>query len=182
MLKIVKSKEGREALNKIVYRNKEIPADVMDTAREIIRDVREKGDGALFAYTEKFDGYKPTTETVRVTQKEISDAVNTVDQKLLQALQKAAANIESFHENQLQKGYIKERNGRMLGQRVKPLKNVGVYVPGGTASYPSTVLMNVLPAKVAGGSARLHGDARKWRKAQSAAACSGLYLRRYGNF
>ncbi|MHB1316146.1 MAG: histidinol dehydrogenase [Christensenellales bacterium] len=150
MLKIYNSSESKEAIEKVLNRNREIPSGVVDTVREIIDRMRTEKDTALFAYTEKYDGWKPDDVSIKVTEKELQDAVNSIEPGLKKALNKAADNIYAFHKKQAQTGYMQEQDGIVLGQKIRPLGSVGVYVPGGTASYPSTVLMNVLPAKVAG--------------------------------
>ncbi|CAM3921481.1 histidinol dehydrogenase [Mesobacillus thioparans] len=115
----------------------------------IIAEVRAAGDQALKAFTEKFDSV--TLDEFRVTQEEISEAYKTVSSELVDIITEAAANIRTYHEKQLRPSWMTtEENGTMLGQKVTPLDSVGVYVPGGTAAYPSSVLMNVIPAKTAG--------------------------------
>lgn len=118
---------------------------------EIIENVRQKGDAALFEYTEKFDKARLTPETIRVKEEEIEEAYQLVDEKLLEVIRKALVNIRSYHEKQRQNSWFNsEENGTLLGQKITPMARVGVYVPGGKAVYPSSVLMNVMPAKVAG--------------------------------
>jgi len=117
--------------------------------QEIIAAVRKSGDQAVKAYTEKFDSV--SLDDFLVTQDEISEAYKTVSQKLVDIITEAANNIRTYHEKQLRPSWLTtEENGTMLGQKVTPLDSVGVYVPGGTAAYPSSVLMNVTPAKTAG--------------------------------
>jgi histidinol dehydrogenase len=117
--------------------------------QQIIAEVRRSGDQAVKAFTEKFDSV--LLEDFRVTQEEISEAYNGVSQNLVDIITEAAANIRTYHEKQLRPSWMTtEENGTMLGQKVTPLDSVGVYVPGGTAAYPSSVLMNVIPAKTAG--------------------------------
>lgn len=121
------------------------------TVNEIIRKVREKKDEALFAYTKQFDHCEITKDTIKVTAKEIKEAYDKVEPKLVEVMKKSAANITKFHQKQLHNSWIApEDNGTILGQRITPIEISGVYVPGGKAAYPSSVLMNVLPAKVAG--------------------------------
>lgn len=118
---------------------------------EILGQVREKGDEALFAYTKQFDGADITKESIRVTEEEIKEAYSLVDEGLIDVMKKSLANIRDFHEKQMRKSWIETRDdGVILGQRVTPLASAGVYVPGGKAAYPSSVLMNIIPAKVAG--------------------------------
>ncbi|MEJ9211211.1 histidinol dehydrogenase [Bacillus smithii] len=116
---------------------------------EILESVRREGDRALLAYTETFDGIK--LDRMRVSEEEIHEAIQSFDPKLLKVLEEAAKNIRRFHEKQRRETWItQDEHGTILGQKFTPLDSVGVYVPGGTAAYPSSVLMNVLPAKVAG--------------------------------
>lgn len=118
---------------------------------DILANVKEKGDEALFSYTKEFDKVEVTPETIRVTEEEIEEAYKAVDASLLEVIRKALVNIRSYHEKQRQNSWFTStENGTMLGQKVTPLYRVGVYVPGGKAVYPSSVLMNIVPAKVAG--------------------------------
>lgn len=117
----------------------------------IINTVREQGDEAVFSYTKRFDGADIDAAHIVVTEEEIKEAYETVDPTLLDVIRKALVNIREYHEKQRQYSWFDSKdNGIILGQKVTPLKRVGVYVPGGKAVYPSSVLMNVLPAKVAG--------------------------------
>ncbi len=117
--------------------------------KNIISDIRSSGDNALRDYTEKFDRVK--LESFLVTESEINEAYGKVDSEFISIVREAADNIRSFHEKQLRPSWMtSEENGSILGQKITPLDSVGVYVPGGTAAYPSSVLMNVIPAKVAG--------------------------------
>ena len=118
---------------------------------DILANVKEKGDEALFSYTKEFDKVEVTADTIRVTEAEIQEAYEAVDASLLEVIRKALVNIRSYHEKQRQNScFTSTENGTMLGQKVTPLNRVGVYVPGGKAVYPSSVLMNIVPAKVAG--------------------------------
>ncbi|MEQ2412183.1 histidinol dehydrogenase [Blautia acetigignens] len=118
---------------------------------DILANVKEKGDEALFSYTKEFDKVEVTADTIRVTEAEIQEAYEAVDASLLEVIRKALVNIRSYHEKQRQNSWFTStENGTMLGQKVTPLNCVGVYVPGGKAVYPSSVLMNIVPAKVAG--------------------------------
>ena len=118
---------------------------------DILANVKEKGDEALFSYTKEFDKVEVTPETIRVTEAEIEEAYKAVDASLLEVIRKALVNIRSYHEKQRQNSWVTStEKGTMLGQKVTPLNRVGVYVPGGKAVYPSSVLMNIVPAKVAG--------------------------------
>lgn len=117
------------------------------TVREIIAAVREKGDEALYFYNEKFDG---KTSSLKVTQEEIDRAVKNTDPYFLETLRQARDNISEYHSAQIRQGYEIKRGACVLGQKITPLAKVGLYVPGGTARYPSTVLMNAIPARLAG--------------------------------
>lgn len=118
---------------------------------EILDKVRSEGDSALFAYTREFDKTEITKETIRVTKEEIREAYDAVDPALVDVIRKALVNIRDYHERQKQNSWFtSSEEGTMLGQKVTPLQRVGVYVPGGKAVYPSSVLMNIVPAKVAG--------------------------------
>ena len=118
---------------------------------EIVTAVREKKDAAVFSYTEKFDGAKLDASSVEVTEEEVEEAYRQVDEGLIDVIRKARANILAYHEKQKENSWFTSaEEGTLLGQKVTPLNRVGVYVPGGKAAYPSSVLMNVLPAQVAG--------------------------------
>ncbi len=122
-----------------------------DRVSAILNEVKEKGDEAIFAYTEKFDGAHITKETIKVTEEEIEEAYKEVGEELLGIMRKSAKNIREYHEKQKRQSWFSSKeDGTMLGQKITALQNVGVYVPGGKAVYPSSVLMNILPAKVAG--------------------------------
>ncbi len=122
-----------------------------DAVSEIVNNVKKKGDEALFAYTKEFDKAELNKDNVIVTQEEIDEAYAEVDDELLAVMRRALVNIRSFHEKQKRQSWFDaEKSGIILGQRITPLHRAGVYVPGGKAVYPSSVLMNVLPAKVAG--------------------------------
>lgn len=120
------------------------------TVREILKQIKERGDAALLEYTSRFDQYDLSLEEMKVTQGEIDEARKKVDDKEIDALRRAAENIREFHGRQVQRSWEYKKNGVLLGQSVRPLGTVGIYVPGGKASYPSSVLMNAIPAKVAG--------------------------------
>ena len=117
----------------------------------ILEKVKAEGDSAMFAFTKEFDKVEVTAETLRVTEEEIKEAYEKVDPALIDVIRKALVNIRDFHEKQRQNSWFTSTTkGTMLGQKVTPLERVGVYVPGGKAVYPSSVLMNIVPAKVAG--------------------------------
>ena len=122
-----------------------------DSVREILDTVKEKRDQALFEYTEKFDGAHINSDNILVTEEEIKEAYDSVDSELVGIIRKALKNIESYHAKQMQYSWFDSKpDGTILGQKVTALARVGVYVPGGKAAYPSSVLMNIMPAKVAG--------------------------------
>ncbi|WKA59686.1 histidinol dehydrogenase [Planococcus shenhongbingii] len=127
----------------------EANAEQLAAVKEIIQNVKQNGDAALLGYTEKWDGVK--LESIRVSHGEIMEAVGRFDARLLQDLTEAADNVREYHKNQKQEGYKNTRNdGSYVAQRVTAISSAGLYVPGGTAAYPSSVLMNVIPAQVAG--------------------------------
>jgi histidinol dehydrogenase len=119
--------------------------------QEIVDRVKEEGDAAVFAYTKKFDGADIDSSTIRVTEEEIEEAKASVEPKLLEIMKKAMKNIRDYHQMQLKRSWFDSKpDGTILGQKVTALESAGVYVPGGKAAYPSSVLMNIIPAKVAG--------------------------------
>ena len=121
------------------------------SVKEILENVRQRGDEALFEYTQKFDGVTVTAENVRVTDAEMADAYRQVSPSLIEVIRRSLVNIRTYHEKQKQNSWFTStENGTMLGQKITPLSRVGVYVPGGKAVYPSAVLMNIVPAVVAG--------------------------------
>ncbi len=138
-------------LESLLKRSPNSYGEYEETVNEMIRQVRARGDEALFEYTQKFDGCRLTAETVKVSQEEIRQAYREVSPEFLEVMKKSAANITRFHEKQLHNSwFLPEENGTILGQKITPIAVSGVYVPGGKAPYPSSVLMNVLPARVAG--------------------------------
>lgn len=148
---ILTEQEKNNILENMLKRSPSQYGDYQEKVDEILANVRENGDTALFDYTEKFDGTSVTPETIRVTDEEIEEAYKQVDQTLLEVIRKALANIRSYHEKQVRYSWFDSNpNGTLLGQKVTPLQRVGVYVPGGKAVYPSSVLMNIVPARVAG--------------------------------
>ena len=123
--------------------------DVTGVVKDIIANVVKNGDAALYEYCARFDG--ADLKALEVTQQELDTAMNAVSPELLRILEKAAANIRRFHQAQVRQGFeLKEADGTMVGQKIIPMDRVGIYVPGGTAAYPSTVLMDSIPAKIAG--------------------------------
>ena len=146
MIKIMRSSET--AASELFARTAS-ERDVSGTVAEIIANVRAHGDAALCEYNAKFD--RAEGVALEVTAEELDAAVKAVDPEFLRVLERAGANIRAFHERQLQRDYILTRpDGSMLGQRIIPMQRVGLYIPGGTAAYPSSVLMNCIPAKIAG--------------------------------
>ncbi len=146
MIKIYKDgKNSREEIFSVV----EPKVDVSAVVSEIIENVKINGDKALYFYAEKFDKVK--LNSLKVTEEEIDSAVNSVDKEFIEILRQAAENIREFHTAQIRSGFeIKRADGAILGQKIIPIERAGLYVPGGTAAYPSTVLMDAIPAKIAG--------------------------------
>lgn len=141
----------KDLLNNLLKRSPNNYGQYEAAVAEIIGAVREKGDAALFSYTEKFDKCKMDASNIKVTAEEIEEAYGKVDSGLVEVMQKSAENIRAFHRKQLHNSWIDTRmDGSFLGQKITPIQVSGVYVPGGKAAYPSSVLMNVIPAKVAG--------------------------------
>lgn len=135
--------------NSEIFARKEPNINVEAIVSDIIADVRENGDKALFAYCEKFD--KAKLSALQVTQQEMDEALAQVEPAFLEILEKAAANIRKFHSRQVRNSFvINDEDGVVIGQKIIPVDRAGLYVPGGTASYPSTVLMDSIPAKIAG--------------------------------
>ncbi len=141
----------QNVLNDLLKRSPNNYSEYEETVSEILSDVKENGDRALFAYTQKFDKFRLTPENIRVTREEIREAYAQMDPELVEVIRRSAANIRAFHEKQLRSSWFDAReDGTILGMRITPIARAGVYVPGGKAAYPSSVLMNVIPAKVAG--------------------------------
>lgn len=152
-MKITKVTEDAVAtlLDDLLKRSPNNYTGYADKVQAIIDDVRERGDEALFEMTKRFDGADLNADNIRVTQAEIDEAYTLVDASLIEVIRKAMTNIRVYHEKQRQYGWFDTTtDGTILGQKVTPLESTGVYVPGGKAAYPSSVLMNVIPAKVAG--------------------------------
>ncbi len=141
----------KDLLNNLLKRSPNNYGQYEAAVAEIIGAVREKGDAALFSYTEKFDKCKMDASHIKITAEEIEEAYGKVDAQLVEVMRKSAENIRAFHRKQLHNSWIDTRkDGSFLGQKITPIQVSGVYVPGGKAAYPSSVLMNVIPAKVAG--------------------------------
>ena len=152
-MRIVKlnAETKKDLLKNLLKRSPSNFGNYAETVQGIVDDVRDNGDAALFSYTKKFDKADITAANVKVTQAEIDYAYTQVSPELLEVIRKAKKNIWEYHEKQKQYSWFDSKpNGTLLGQKVTALASVGVYVPGGKAVYPSSVLMNVMPAKVAG--------------------------------
>lgn len=150
ILKLTKETQNN-ILENLLKRSPNSYGEFESRVNDIIQSVREKRDEAIFEYTLKFDGATINQDNIRVTEEEIKEAYEQVDPKLLDVIRKALVNIRDYHAKQKQYSWFdSDESGIILGQKVTPLKTVGVYVPGGKAVYPSSVLMNVIPAKVAG--------------------------------
>ena len=137
------------SIDDIFAREDEDTSSLENTVSQIIENVRKNGDAALREYADKFDGGAP--QCLEVTEEEIEDAFKTVSPELIEIMKKAAKNIENFHKRQIRQSFIiSEEDGAICGQKIIPIEKAGLYVPGGTAAYPSSVLMNSIPAKLAG--------------------------------
>ena len=141
----------KDLLDSLLKRSPNNYSEYEDVVAEIVNNVRQNGDQAVFEYTKKFDKWDIDADSIRVTEAEIEDAFEVIDREFVEVLKRAAANIEDFHRKQLRNSWIDTKpDGSILGQRILPIAISGVYVPGGKAAYPSSLLMNVIPAKVAG--------------------------------
>ena len=146
------SKESKEKLKETLQkRDTNQFSEYEKIVQDIIEDVKSRKDDAVFEYTKKFDGFQLTPQNIRVTEEEIENAVASLEPDFIRILEDAAANIKDFHEKQKRISWMDTKaDGTILGQKFTPIETVGVYVPGGKAAYPSSVLMNIVPAKVAG--------------------------------
>ena len=149
---ITLSKESKSSLlNDLLKRSPNNYGQYEAVVNDIIEKVKSEGDAAIFAYTKQFDKCELNAETIRVTEAEMEEAVNIIEPKLYEVMVKAAANIKEYHQKQVRNSWFDAKpDGTILGQKITPIGKAGVYVPGGKAAYPSSVLMNVIPAKVAG--------------------------------
>ncbi len=147
---VVDEKTIKEVLSELLSRKNSSYDEREKIVRDIIEDVRTNGDRALFSYTKKFDGADIDEDNVRVSESEIEAAYKNVSEDFLSVIRKAIKRIRAFHERQRQNSWFEASEGTILGQRVIPIERAGVYAPGGKAAYPSSVLMNVIPAQVAG--------------------------------
>lgn len=146
------TKETKKSiLNDLLKRSPDHYGAYEETVNDIIRQVRERGDEAVFAYTKQFDRCELTPENLTVTEDEIKEAYGELEEALVETMKRSAENIRAYHEKQVRQSFFTTKpDGSLLGQRITPLARAGVYVPGGKAAYPSSVLMNVMPARVAG--------------------------------
>ena len=142
--------DTRELKKRLLERGQGDCAAQQKAVDEILAAVKARGDSALFAYTKRFDGFDVDEASLYVTEEEIQAAYEAVDPALIEVVRESARNIEEYHARQKREGFALEKPGIRLSQIIRPLRRVGVYVPGGKASYPSSVLMNIIPAKVAG--------------------------------
>lgn len=150
-MKRVNIRDAESYIESLRRRSHEVQKGVICSVDKILEDVKNRGDEALIEYTEKFDGVKLSSEKIAVSNEEIKNAYKIVDSDFIKAITHAKNNIWNFHEKQKSKSWMMTgSSGSILGQKVMPLQNVGIYVPGGTAAYPSSVLMNAVPASVAG--------------------------------
>lgn len=153
IISIIKAntKEGKKYFHDLRNKEEETHNNVILEVNEILEQVKKKGDTSLIKYTNRFDSCNVTKENMLVTQSETEDAYRLVEDEFIEALKTASENIMFFHQKQKRNSWITTReDGIMLGQQIRPLERVGIYVPGGRAAYPSSVLMNTIPAKVAG--------------------------------
>lgn len=155
MIEIIKltgtDPEGNRRLKRILSRTNGLNPEILAAAENVVREVRDNGDEALLSYTAKFDGVQLTPDAMRASRELIEELAARTDAELIAAMREAIGNIRRYHEHQLTRSWeIESSNGVRLGQRVHPLDIVGLYVPGGSAAYPSTVMMNAIPAQVAG--------------------------------
>lgn len=145
------TEEGNKYLNTLRDREESVQQEVITRVEEILNNIKEQGNKALIDYTNKFDSENINENNLCVSKEEIKEAYKVVDEEFIEAIKLAAENIRFFHEKQKKNSWmVTKEEGVILGQNIRPLENVGIYVPGGTASYPSSVLMNAIPAKVAG--------------------------------
>ena len=146
---MVKVYKMNEVPKEEIFARDNVTGNVSAIVTDIIENVKAKGDAALYEYAEKFDGVR--LNALRVSAEEIEEAFSLVEKPFIEIIEKAAKNIRAFHEKQVREGFcIKKENGVVTGQKITPIEKVGLYVPGGTAAYPSTVLMDSIPAKIAG--------------------------------
>jgi histidinol dehydrogenase len=150
MVRIFHEKDKEELFERLEIRKNLVSGDIGASVRQIVSQVREEGDKALLRFTEQFDKVKLNARQLRVRPQVLAASAKRADASLLRDLEKAIFNIHAYHAREVQKSWEFSKRGVVLGQRVLPLDSVGVYVPGGRAAYPSSVLMNIIPAKIAG--------------------------------
>src|ERR1041385_4464774 len=147
-MRIIRHTECRELLDHLAGRSVALDAELMKLVAAIVDDVRARGDRALIDYAARFD--KVELEELRISVDQLRHYAAGVDERVVQALREAIRNVRAFHERQVEESWMMRAGGIELGQRLTPIERVGLYVPGGTAAYPSSVVMNVVPAQVAG--------------------------------
>jgi histidinol dehydrogenase len=150
LIPIFRAKDRAKLFVRLERRKEQVSGETAETVRKIIRDVKKNGDRALLRLTKQFDGVKMKPEEMAVSQRMLKSYAAKADPTVVRELEKAIFNIHAYHKHQVQKSWEFDKQGVILGQRLLPLDSVGVYVPGGSAAYPSTVLMNVIPARIAG--------------------------------
>ena len=151
MIRIIRQHELREFMDHLAARSVAIDAELLKQVASIVEDVRVRGDRALIEYAARFDGVELKTSELRISEDQLSRFAEGANERVVEALREAIRNVKVFHERQVEKSWtINPVDGVQLGQRIAPLERVGLYVPGGTAAYPSSVVMNVVPAQVAG--------------------------------
>ncbi len=150
MVRIYYDKDKAKLFRRLEKRKIVVSGEIAEAARAIIAQVRKEGDRALIRLTEKFDRVRLTKRQLRINKRQLSAAAKKADPNLVRDMEKAIFNIHAYHAREVQKSWEFSKRGVVLGQRVLPLDSVGVYIPGGSAAYPSSVLMNVIPAKIAG--------------------------------
>ena len=138
-------------LAKLKKRAQSPSPEIVKTVTDILSDVEQNGDAAVLKYTEKFDGVSLGADTLELKKSDLEKYAADVDEKLYLAMQRAAENIKKYHEKQLRQSFFDtDDTNKTVGMKIRPVKRAGIYVPGGSAAYPSSVLMNCIPAKVAG--------------------------------
>jgi histidinol dehydrogenase len=150
MVRIFKEKDKKKLFSCLESRKIIESSEIAGPVRQIVTSVRQEGDRALLRFTEQFDKFKLKLQHLRVSPRELQEAAKKADPAVVRDLEKAIFNIYAYHKRQIQKSWEFSKRGVVLGQRVLPLDSVGVYVPGGRAAYPTSVLMNIIPAKIAG--------------------------------
>ncbi|HYX40077.1 MAG TPA: histidinol dehydrogenase, partial [Pyrinomonadaceae bacterium] len=154
MIEVIRHEESERRARKlarIASRNVALNAKLMEMVASIVADVRKRGDAALIDYTQRFDGVRLERDKLRVSEQDLREVAARADRRVVEALRQAIKRVREFHEHEREESWeIETAEGVRLGQRITPLDSAGLYVPGGKASYPSSVVMNVVPAQVAG--------------------------------